>query len=102
MAGAYLFAQTNGDEWTKESPPDDLALTAVRKWWLDEKVLWDKLRQGGVIDAPGARMLVTNPPTPPLPGATNITYRNWIDGQLRNVRPTPLPPDIPARDASAL
>ena len=95
MAGAYLFALTNGSNWTTPSlpAPDSLALTPVRKWWLDEMALWNELRVSNVIDAPGARMPVTNPPTPPAPGATNMPYRNWIDGQLRNIRPpTPLPP----------
>ena len=93
MAGAYLFALTNGSVWSSPLPtPDNLALTPVRKWWLDEKKLWDELRQGGVIDAPGARNATTNPPTPPSPGATNMPYRNWIDGQLRNIRPPALPP----------
>lgn len=88
MAGVYLFALTNGNNWSSPLPaPDTTVLTPARRWWLDEKALWDALRVSNQIDAPGARF-----PVGTIPPMTNMTYRNFIDGQLRNVRPSPLPP----------
>lgn len=84
MAGAYLFALTSGQSWTGAPVSDAAVLTEVRRWWLDEKKLWDLLANGGnAIDAPGARF-----PSDQIPPVTNLGYRNTIYGQLRNIRPT--------------
>jgi hypothetical protein len=84
MAGAYLFALTQRGNMGFGAPlpsPDSQILTKVRRWWLDEKKLWDALANGSnQIDAPGARF--TEPPL------TNLDYRNTVYGQLRNIRPS--------------
>lgn len=83
MAGAYLLAYTGGTSYGGMQAPDTAVLTAVRKWWLDEKKLWDLLANGGnAIDAPGARFQA-----PPAAYETNSAYRNIIYKQLRNIRP---------------
>lgn len=87
MAGATLFALTNGANWSSPLPAaDTTVLPYTRRWWLDEKALYDVLRVSNQIDAPGARF-----PTAEIPPLTNMTYRNQIDGQLRNVRPSTPP-----------
>lgn len=84
MAGAYLFALTYGANMGYGTPlptPDSQILTKVRRWWLDEKKLWDALAIGGQIDAPGARFADATT-------STNSSYRNKVYGQLRNIRPS--------------
>jgi len=91
MAGAYLFAYTGGVSYGGLQSPDNSVLPRVRKWWLDEKRLWDLLANGSSsIDAPGGRFDASPPPV----ASTVNSYRNTIYGQLRNVRPSlPLPSD---------
>lgn len=56
MAAAYLFALTNGPTYGIGNPPDTAMLDAVRKWWTDEKYLWDQIANGGAqVRVPGAR-----------------------------------------------
>lgn len=95
MAGAYLFALTSGVSFGMLQPIDNVAphtiFTRTRKWWLDEKRLWDLLPKvnANQIDAPGGRFDAQPAPV----SSTNNGYRNKIYGQLRNIRPTPFPSD---------
>ncbi|HEY0372665.1 MAG TPA: hypothetical protein VGD79_11725, partial [Thermoanaerobaculia bacterium] len=58
LAAAYLYAIANGGTLNANSAnttPETLVRDAARKWWSDEKVLYDKIHTNGKIDAPGAR-----------------------------------------------
>jgi len=88
MAAAYLFALTSGKAWTFiPRTTDTTVITEVRRWWLDEKVLWDAIANGGTqIDAPGARF-----PTTENPPYTNNTYRNLVYAELKGPWPQSVP-----------
>lgn len=90
MAGAYLFAYTSGVSFGGLQSQDGSVLPRVRKWWLDEKRLWDLLANGSSsIDAPGGRFAAS-----PAPVTSTVnSYRNKIYGQLRNIRPQPVAAD---------
>lgn len=58
MAAAYLYAIANGgtvNANSHNSTPETAIRDASRRWWSDEKVLYDKIHTNGKIDAPGAR-----------------------------------------------
>lgn len=62
MTGAYVFAIANGGSVTASSvtsTPETAVRDSARRWWADEKRLWDLIaRSNGSsleIDSPGAR-----------------------------------------------
>jgi hypothetical protein len=62
MAAAYLYAIANGgtlNPSSESSTPETAVRDAVRRWWADEKVLYDRIHTDGKIDAPGARFDTT-------------------------------------------
>lgn len=69
VSGAYVIALANGGVIQQNQNPYTTGDAAVRapsrKWWLEEKKMWDLLRsyENGVarIDAPGARVIQTGP-----------------------------------------
>ena len=83
MAAAYLFALTNGPTYGVGTPPDAGMLDAVRKWWADEKFIWDQIAAngGGQVRAPGARFETT--PTDP-----EWVYREKIHTLLKGQVPS--------------
>jgi len=85
MAAAYLFALTNGPTYgAAGSTPDQQMLDAVKKWWADEKYVWDQVANGsGQIRAPGARFLVPGPPN-----EGEWTYREQVYALLKGQVPS--------------
>jgi hypothetical protein len=82
MGAAYLFGLTNGPTYGVGSPPDSDVVDAVKKWWSDEKYVWDLIANGGsTVRAPGARFTAT-------PNDLEWTYRDQVYALLKGTVPS--------------
>jgi hypothetical protein len=83
LAAAYLYAIANGGTVNANSPnttPETGIRDASRKWWSDEKALYDRIYTNNQLDAPGARFPNSNF------FGTNV-LRDDIYRLLRNLAP---------------
>lgn len=96
MAGAYVFAAANNGTITSPgnltSTPEQAVLKQARRWWADEKAMWDKMKytnaqSRATLETPGARFTSAGNLGPhdlrdtilnQLEGRRPLSQNNWL------------------------
>ncbi len=99
MAGAYVFAAANNGTITGpgnlSSTPEQAVLALARRWWADEKAMWDRMKymklvsgqNRATLETPGARFTAAGHLGPhdlrdtilnQLEGRRPLSQTNWL------------------------